>query len=122
MGNQPVLYRGIAGAFVGQVPDDDALVREGVHEFLNTDPLSALEVAIASGSPELFDAIVKVTAPTLLVSGESDRMMPISAVRALAERLAGSRLVELADCGHLPMIEQPEAYHRLVRDFLTHDE
>jgi len=26
--------------------------------------------------------------------------------------------VRLERCGHLPMIEQPEAYHRVVREFI----
>lgn len=119
IGGQAALSRTIAGAFVRQMPQDEELVRDGVQEFLRADPLSALEIAIASGSPVFFEALKKIVAPTLLVCGAADRIMPVSAAQALADRLPGARLALLADCGHLPMIEQPDAYRRLVREFLV---
>ncbi len=120
--SEPLVARAIATTFVRQLPEEEDLVRDGVLEFLRTDPLSALEVAVAAGNPALLEALPKVTAPTLLVCGTADPIMPISAARALADRLAAARLETLPNCGHLPMIEQPEAYHRLVRDFLIQTE
>lgn len=117
VGSDPGIARTIAGAFVSRLPQDEALVREGVMEFLRTDPLSSLEIAVASGSPRFIEALARVQAPTLLLCGDCDRIMPLSAARAMAERLPNARLETLADCGHLPMIEQPETLHRLMRDF-----
>jgi pimeloyl-ACP methyl ester carboxylesterase len=122
IGGEPWVSRAIAGAFVQRFPDDPSLVRDGVLEFLRADPLSALEVAVASGSPTFLRALPRVAAPTLLVCGDRDRIMPVSATQALAARLRGARLETISQCGHLPMIEQPEAYHRLVRDFLVGSE
>lgn len=122
IGGEPWVSRTVAGAFVRRLPDDPGLVRDGVLEFLRADPLSALEVAIASGNPAFLRSLPKVTAPTLLVCGDGDRIMPVSAVQALAGRLPGCRLETISNCGHLPMIEQPDTYHRLVRDFLVGDE
>jgi pimeloyl-ACP methyl ester carboxylesterase len=121
IGADPSVSRAIAGAFVHHLPDDPDLVREGVLEFLRADPLSALEVAIAAGSPALLQALPKVTAPTLLICGDGDRIMPVSAAAALAARLPDARLETIPRCGHLPMIEHPKAYHRLLRDFLFGD-
>ena len=118
MGSQPAVSRTFAGSFMRQLPPDDEVVREGVVEFLSADPLSAMEIAVSAGSPTFFPALSKIVAPALVVSGDSDQLMPRSGVEALAEQLSDGRLVELAGCGHLPMIEQPEAYHRLVREFL----
>ena len=119
MASQPAMSRALAGAFMRQLPPDDTVVREGVVEFLSADPLSAMEIAVCAGSPTFFPALSKVTAPVLVVSGDSDLVMPISGVQALTERLADGRLVQLDHCGHLPMIEQPLAYHSLVREFLV---
>jgi pimeloyl-ACP methyl ester carboxylesterase len=117
--SEPLIAQTIAGAFVRRLPDDQDLVREGVAEFLRAEPLSALEIAIAAGSPALFAALPKVTARTLLICGTSDPIMPISAARAMAQRLSDARLAELEGCGHLPMIEQPEAFLRSLRSFIV---
>jgi pimeloyl-ACP methyl ester carboxylesterase len=37
----------------------------------------------------------------------------------LASEMPGARLVILPDCGHLPQEEMPEAFSRLISDFLT---
>lgn len=122
LGRHPTVARTIAAPFVQQMPSDIELVREGVLEMMRADPLSALEVAVASASPSFVAALSKVRAPTLLLSGMADRIMPASAVRALAEHLPHARLVLMPECGHLPMIEQPDEYLRVLRGFLTEDD
>jgi pimeloyl-ACP methyl ester carboxylesterase len=119
IGAQPSVYRAIAGHVLHRLPEDDEMVRVGVQGFLGTDPLSALEYAIGAGSPAFPAALETMTTPTLLVNADADAVMPSSGARALAARIRNVREARLDDCGHLPMIEQPEAYHRLVRDFLT---
>lgn len=118
-GAQPLVYRAIAGHVLHRLPEDDETVRVGVREFLSTDPLSALECAIGAGSPAFLTALETMATPTLLVNADADAVMPPSGARALAARIRNVREARLDDCGHLPMIEQPEAYHRLVREFLA---
>ncbi len=119
LGAQPLVYRAIAAHVLRQLPANEEMVRVGVREFLSTDPLSALECAIGAGSPAFLSALETMTTPTLLVNADADAVMPPSGARALAARIRNVREARLEDCGHLPMIEQPEAYHRLVREFLT---
>lgn len=118
-GAQPLVYRAIAGHVLRRLPADDAMARAGVQGFLGTDPLSALECAIGAGSPAFLSALETMATPTLLVNADADAVMPPSGARALAARIQNVREARLDDCGHLPMIEQPEAYHRLVREFLV---
>jgi pimeloyl-ACP methyl ester carboxylesterase len=118
IGAQPEVYRAIARHVVRELPDD-AMMRMGIRDFLDTDPLTALEYAIGSGSPAFLDALKTMTAPTLLVHADGDAVMPPSGVHALAARIRDVRRVQLDDCGHLPMIERPEEYHRLLREFLA---
>jgi pimeloyl-ACP methyl ester carboxylesterase len=117
--SEPWIARTIAGAFVSRLPDDEEIVHEGVLEFLRADPLSALEIAIASASPTFNAAVDKVTARTLLICGTADPIMPISAARTLAQQLRQARLAELEGCGHLPMIEQPGPFLRALRAFIV---
>jgi 3-oxoadipate enol-lactonase len=57
--------------------------------------------------------------PTLVVVGEQDAATPPAAARALAAMVAGAELKEIAGAGHLPMLEQPEAFATLVREHLS---
>jgi pimeloyl-ACP methyl ester carboxylesterase len=50
----------------------------------------------------------KVAAPTLVVLGERDMMIPQKAGKALAGAIRGARLVVIPGAGHLPMTEKPD--------------
>ncbi|NCA70106.1 MAG: alpha/beta hydrolase [Sphingobacteriia bacterium] len=119
VGSHPEVYRAIASQVLHRLPEDDALIRLGVQELLGADPITALEYAIAAGSPMFLNALETMATPTLLVNGANDRIMPPSGGRALAAFIRDVRRVEMADCGHFPMVEQPAPYHRLVGRFLT---
>jgi 3-oxoadipate enol-lactonase len=55
----------------------------------------------------------------LAVTGEEDRYAPPDAIRAFARTLpAGTRVEIMRDCGHLPFLEQPEAFASIVSSFL----
>ena len=55
------------------------------------------------------DAARKVQCPALVVIAENDIMTPPKAGHELARRIAGSRTVMLADCGHMLLSEAPDA-------------
>ena len=59
-----------------------------------------------------------IAAPTLVVHGAEDRMVPPANGRALAARIAGSRLLELDDAAHLYTTDEPAA-DVAVLEFLT---
>jgi pimeloyl-ACP methyl ester carboxylesterase len=54
-------------------------------------------------------AAAKVRCPTLIVAGAADRMTPARQGAKLAEAIKGAKLVTLADCGHMMMVEKPDA-------------
>lgn len=51
----------------------------------------------------------KITCPTLLVAGDEDRMTPVRAAKPLLECVGDARMTVIADCGHMIMVEQPDA-------------
>lgn len=59
----------------------------------------------------------RVRAPTLVLSGDRDRMTPSRAGRALAELVPGARFEQIADAGHLLLSEAPDAVDRALRAF-----
>ncbi len=65
------------------------------------------------------DAIMAVTQPTLLIFGAHDRLIPVSAGRALARRRPDWTFVEHPDLGHVPQIEDPAWTAEQILDFHT---
>jgi len=59
----------------------------------------------------------RVVCPTLLVTGGEDGVAPPQAVRALGEKIAGSRVEVLRGCGHWTPVEKPEECSELLRRF-----
>jgi 3-oxoadipate enol-lactonase len=56
--------------------------------------------------------------PTLVVVGEHDRPHKHALADALAGGIAGAERVVLAGTGHLPNLERPAAFNRVVLEFL----
>jgi pimeloyl-ACP methyl ester carboxylesterase len=70
--------------------------------------------AIAAGRQPLH----LIRQPVLLVWGRNDRMVALAGSRRLTRAVPHARLVVIDRCGHLPMLEHPEQFNRLVTDFL----
>jgi len=68
--------------------------------------------------PDLADRLDEVRSPTLVLTGEEDRddMQDISDL--LAERIPDARRVSIAGAAHIPSLERPEEFDRLVLEFL----
>nr|WP_294973602.1 alpha/beta hydrolase [uncultured Pseudomonas sp.] len=60
----------------------------------------------------------KITAPTLLLWGDRDRVLDVSSIDVMKPLLKEPSVAILRDCGHVPMIERPEETARLYLDFL----
>lgn len=60
-----------------------------------------------------------VQAPSLLLWGDDDRIVPDSAAALWQRGLRGARLETLRESGHFAEMEQPEQMARLVGDFLA---
>jgi pimeloyl-ACP methyl ester carboxylesterase len=77
-------------------------------------------VATASGRRRSsYRATIRtVTAPVLVIHGEKDRLVPVSASRALVRQHPTWRLVVLPDIGHVPQLEAPGATAQAVLTWL----
>jgi 3-oxoadipate enol-lactonase len=59
-----------------------------------------------------------VTAPTLVVVGEDDRLTPPTMAKSIAEAIPGAQLAVIPLAGHLSNIEQPRIFNDIVLRFL----
>jgi pimeloyl-ACP methyl ester carboxylesterase len=62
--------------------------------------------------------IHRVKAPTLVLWGKEDRLVPPVYADEFAHRIPGARVQTVGDAAHAPQLEQPETVSRMVRDFL----
>ena len=60
----------------------------------------------------------KMQVPTLVLCGEFDQATPPPLNKAIADKVAGARYVELPACGHCPPLEQPEQFLVAIKDFV----
>lgn len=65
------------------------------------------------------DHIGDIKAPTLILWGEEDHLVPVDAARQFAAAIHGSRLVIYPHTGHIPQEEVPEKSADDVRAFLS---
>lgn len=64
-------------------------------------------------------AMRDVRVPTLLISGEADRLVPVTAARAAAAQNPGWDTLFLPGVGHTPQLEVPELVVGAVQDWLA---
>jgi pimeloyl-ACP methyl ester carboxylesterase len=63
--------------------------------------------------------VSRITLPTLILCGDSDRMTPVKYSQFLHEQIAGSELIVVPVAGHMVMLEQPAAVAESVAAFLS---
>jgi 3-oxoadipate enol-lactonase len=64
------------------------------------------------------DRLAAIKIPTLILVGEDDPGTPVSASKAMQERIPNSRLVVLRSARHLSNVEQSEAFNAALIKFL----
>jgi pimeloyl-ACP methyl ester carboxylesterase len=60
----------------------------------------------------------RITAPTLLLWGQSDGLVPPMYAQEFQRRIAGARVEIMPRCGHMPMYEDPTGFVHTVTTFL----
>lgn len=73
--------------------------------------------ALTGGRERTWRIARSLRAPTLLVWGDSDRLVPVGVGERAVREIPGSQLVVIEDCGHNPQIEKPEEFAATVLTF-----
>jgi pimeloyl-ACP methyl ester carboxylesterase len=78
--------------------------------------------AVQRGRAERLDytyLMASIRFPVLLVVGDQDEFTPEESARYMEERIAGSELMVLKDCGHISNMEQAEEFNTALVRFLN---
>jgi pimeloyl-ACP methyl ester carboxylesterase len=92
------------------------LGRQNSRAFLQATRSLGLRMA----DPRFWIKVRKVKAPTLVVHGALDRLIPVSAVRDLVRRRPDWTLEVLEGVGHVPMMETPDLFLRVVNQWMAY--
>jgi len=98
----------------------DELVRENYRRRLQVAfTISKMQEARANNVAIIsHEQAARITAPTLIVWGQYDALLPPTMAEVLRRAIPNSRVALIDKAGHLPQVEQPEQFHRLLREFL----
>ena len=68
--------------------------------------------------PRLPHVLARVTAPTRIVWGRQDTIIPVECGTLYQQAIPGADLVVIEQCGHAPHLEMPDEFGRIAMDFL----
>jgi 3-oxoadipate enol-lactonase len=68
---------------------------------------------------ESYNRLPQITAPTLVVHGETDRLIPVANGKLIAERIPGAKLLLISKASHIFETDQPGVAERAIAEFLS---
>ena len=100
----------------------DQLVERVFTDHMRNNDGYTIERTVAGFAQPQFedDKLKSIHAPTLVVWGREDKLIPVARAEKFRDGIAGAKLAVIEQCGHLPQLEKPDEFNRAVLDFLSH--
>jgi pimeloyl-ACP methyl ester carboxylesterase len=70
---------------------------------------------------DVADALHRITAPTLVIHGDLDPLVPPANGAHLAAQIGGAQHILYRGVGHIPLVERADDFNRDVLAFLAGD-
>lgn len=90
-----------------------------LYDALRAGPLTLLRAAQDLLTKDVRDCLHSIVAPTLLIWGEDDTLVPPSLGDILHQEIAHSQFMALKKAGHVGMFDQPQRFNAAVLTFLA---
>lgn len=113
----PIVFRELPLYFAHYGPSEAGYLDTLRSELVNADALKLFNEKIFP-SFDLRDRLPSITAPALVITGDEDFICGPVCAEEICTGVNGSRLVIVGDAGHQLFVEQPQAFHDEVADFL----
>ena len=114
------VMEGLFGKFVHPSRANDATLRKIVFDMADDVGPDAfvwqLEAIMTRADSR--PTLAQIKCPTLVLTSDTDNMVPNEFSTELANGIAGAKLVTIPDCGHLPQLEKPQAMTDAMLDWL----
>lgn len=89
------------------------------YDALRCGPVNLVASTLQIVSDDVADDARRIVAPTLLVWGSHDRLVPVSVGQRLADCIPNARLEVIEGAGHVVMWDDPDWFNALMDDFLS---
>jgi 3-oxoadipate enol-lactonase len=99
-----------------------ALIEWARREVVQTPEFVARMAIQSLSNADTRNSLAQIKVPTLVIVGEEDRVTPPRESKLLAEGINNSTLSVIPKAGHFSMLEQPAAFNRILRSFITRGE
>jgi pimeloyl-ACP methyl ester carboxylesterase len=105
-------------------PRDPAQVHKEVRSLVGDMNLKAMRMYNANTNfkrlePPAFERLAEIEVPTLLIVGSLDTLNTQQSINQLAANIRGVKKVVMEGLTHVPNLERPEEFNRIVLDFLA---
>ncbi len=95
------------------------LVELGLKEYATNPPEICRGDFEACDVFDVTNRLAEIKATTLVICGRDDLLTPVKYSEFLTQRLPAAQLEIIDNSGHMLMLEQPEAFNRVLRDFIV---
>jgi pimeloyl-ACP methyl ester carboxylesterase len=110
-----LVRKALAGA-IASLPRDDAL-EALVQDIERVPPRVVRGYARALDEWNVEGQLGRVTVPVLILWGRKDFLIPYAGLKRTTDSLPQGQLVTWPDVGHVPQLEEPERFVRLLKSF-----
>lgn len=79
----------------------------------------ASHIRAGENRPDSTGVLEQLACPVLLIAGAEDALRPASVMARMQALIANSQFKTISDCGHMPMMEQPDSVGELLCKWLA---
>lgn len=111
-----MLPKMLAPQTIAQQPD----LANRVRAMMSRQSVAAVVAALGAmrDRPDSTPMLGDISAPTLIITGGEDHLIPPKESELMRDAIRGARLVVIPGAAHLSNVEQPQAFNQAVREFL----
>lgn len=112
----------LARVFYNKFLQSDAMVEQSIAARLAAGDgytINSITESIIRGEDLLDDLVKTIKRPTLIIWGRQDGLVPLADGERFNREIAGSKLVVIDQCGHVPNFEKAAEFNAATLKFLT---
>jgi 3-oxoadipate enol-lactonase len=96
-------------------------VEQELRTMMESAPAPAVAAALLgmADRPDATPLLRSIRVPTQIMVGEDDEITPVNVAELLARGIPGSLLSVVPDAGHVPNLENPDWFNRILHEFLA---
>jgi pimeloyl-ACP methyl ester carboxylesterase len=112
----------LSKVFYGKAFQTDAAIEQAIAARLAAGDgytIKSITESIIRGEDFLDDTVKTIKRPTLIIWGRQDGLVPLAQGEHFNKDIAGSKLIVLDQCGHIPNLEKAGEFNAAVLKFLS---